>query len=59
MPVGTVERLVFDLALYTGAARVDLAAIGRHKVGSGLLTFDRQKTGVTCNVPLTAELLAS
>ena len=24
-PVGTTERLVFDLALYTGAARVDLA----------------------------------
>ncbi|QLH15287.1 tyrosine-type recombinase/integrase [Paracoccus pantotrophus] len=54
--IGTVERLVFDLALYTGAARVDLAAIGRHNMGSGLLTFDRQKTGVTCNVPLTAEL---
>lgn len=54
--VGTVERLVFDLALYTGAARVDLVALGRHHMGNGLLTFKRQKTGVTCNVPLTTEL---
>ena len=26
-PIGTTERLIFDLALYTGAARVDLARL--------------------------------
>ena len=56
--IGTVERLIFDLALYTGAARVDLAVIGRHNIKNGVLTFDRQKTGVTSRVPLTHELRA-
>ncbi|WP_323033055.1 tyrosine-type recombinase/integrase [Paracoccus sp. (in: a-proteobacteria)] len=54
--VGTVQQLVFDLALYTGAARVDLVSLGRHHIRDGLLTFKRQKTGVACNVPLTSEL---
>lgn len=56
--IGTVERLLFDLALYTGAARVDLAKIGRHNIKDGMLIFDRQKTGVTSYVPLTHELRA-
>lgn len=57
-PVGTVERLVFDLALYTGAARVDLVKLGRRHIADGLLSFKRQKTGVVCRVPLTPELRA-
>lgn len=56
--IGTVQRLIFDLALYTGAARVDLAHIGRHNIKNGMLKFDRQKTGVTSYVPLTHELRA-
>lgn len=56
--IGTVERLLFDLALYTGAARADLAVIGRHNIKDGMLIFDRQKTGVTSYVPLTHELRA-
>ncbi len=54
--VGTVQRLIFDLALYTGAARVDLAHLGRHNIKDGVLVFDRKKTGVTSYVPLTEEL---
>lgn len=57
-PVGTTERLVFDLALYTGAARSDLARLGRHSIRDGLLSYKRQKTGIECNVPLTHELRA-
>lgn len=57
-PVGTVERLVFDLALYTGAARVDLVKLGRHNLKGNLLTYTRQKTGQTAHVPLTRELAA-
>lgn len=57
-PIGTVERLVFDLALYTGAARVDLAKLGRRNIKGDLLVYDRQKSGVTARVPLTPELVA-
>lgn len=57
-PVGTVERLVFDLGLLTGAARVDLCRIGRRNIEGNLLVFNRHKTGVTSNVPMTAELRA-
>lgn len=56
--VGTVERLVFDLALYTGAARADLAKIGRKNINGELLIYERQKSKVTARVPLTAELRA-
>ncbi|WP_157937736.1 tyrosine-type recombinase/integrase [Oceaniglobus roseus] len=57
-PVGTVERLLFDLALFTGAGRSDLAVIGRHNIIEGLLTYHRRKTGAVAEVPLTAELRA-
>lgn len=56
--IGTVERLVFDLALYTGAARVDLAALGRHNIKDGVLTYRRQKSGVVAHIPVTSELRA-
>lgn len=54
--VGTVERLTFDLALYTGAARADLCRIGRRNIKGGILTFNRQKTGTLAEVPLKPEL---
>lgn len=55
-PVDSVERLVFDLALYTGAARVDLARLGRHNINGDVLVFNRQKTGAPAEVPITPEL---
>ncbi|WP_444460930.1 tyrosine-type recombinase/integrase [Rhodobacter capsulatus] len=57
-PIGTVERLVFDLALFTGAARVDLVKLSRRNVSDGVLSFRRQKTQVLSQVPLTPELRA-
>lgn len=57
-PVGTSERDIFDLALYTGAARVDLTAIGPPNLKGGLLAYDRQKTGVRAEIPVTPELQA-
>lgn len=55
-PVGTRERLIFDLGLYTGAARVDLAKLGRKNISGDLLVYERQKSKVTARVPLTTEL---
>ncbi|MEM1363073.1 MAG: tyrosine-type recombinase/integrase [Pseudomonadota bacterium] len=54
--VGTTERLIFDLALFTGAARVDLAKLSRSNISDDLLIFDRQKTGVRAYVPMTVDL---
>ena len=47
-----------DLALFTGAARVDLVRLGRRHIEGGLLSFNRQKTGATSVVPITPELKA-
>lgn len=55
-PVGTRERLIFDLGLYTGAARSDLAALGRKNIKGDLLIYERKKSKVKARVPLTFEL---
>ncbi len=55
-PIGTRERLIFDLALYTGAARSDLAKLGRKNISGDLLVYERQKSGITARVPVTSEL---
>lgn len=55
-PTDTRERLIFDLALYTGAARSDLAKLGRKNISDDLLVYQRQKSGITAQVPLTPEL---
>lgn len=57
-PVGSRERLIFDLGLYTGAARADLAKLGRKNIKDDLLVYERQKSGIKASVPLTSELRA-
>lgn len=54
-PVGTTECMAFDLALDTGAPRADLVSLSFVNVGDGLLTFNRQKTDVLCEIPLKPE----
>jgi site-specific recombinase XerD len=56
--LGTPERLIFDLALLTGAARADLGKLSRRNISDGVLAFKRQKTGVESLVPMTTELRA-
>ena len=56
--IGTRERLIFDLGLYTGAARSDLAKLGRKNIKGDLLIYERQKSKVKARVPLTVELQA-
>ncbi len=55
-PIGTTERLVSDLAMYTGAARQDLARLNRKNVVGDVLTYGRGKTGVKAHIPMTLEL---
>lgn len=54
--IGTVERLIFDLALYTGAARADLAVLSRKNIVDSVLQYRRQKSKGAAQVPMTTEL---
>jgi len=52
-PVGTMQRLAFELAHQTGAAVVDLIRLGPANLsGAGWLTYTRGKSGTACTVPL-------
>ena len=44
-PLGTMARLTFDLALYTGARKADLANLGPKNETGGRLVYRQQKTG--------------
>lgn len=56
--IGTTERLAFDLAILTGAARADLVKLSRRNIDDDLLSFKRQKTGIKAVVPIRTELRA-
>ena len=56
--IGTRERLVFDLGLRTGAARVDLCKIGRQHIIGNILVFRRGKSKVETYLPITSDLRA-
>lgn len=57
--VGTRERLAFDLLLYTGLRRGDVAALGRQHVRDGVITFRTAKTGQVVTLTILAPLAAS
>ncbi len=59
-PEGTVADLAMSLALYTGAARIDLVQLGPHNRIGDRLQYRRQKTkkrsGVVVDIPIHPEL---
>ena len=58
-PIGTRERLAFDLLLYTGLRRGDVAALGRQHVRDGVITLRTAKTGQSVSLPILPALAAS
>lgn len=52
-PIGTPERLFFELAYRTCASVVDLCAMHRGMVEGGFLTYTRSKSGSLAVVPWT------
>jgi integrase len=58
-PLGTRERLAFDVLLYTGLRRGDAVRLGRQHVRGGEATIRTDKTGEVVTIPLLAPLLAS
>lgn len=56
-PIGTVQRLCFELVFWTGARTVDAVKLGPRMVGSdGLLTLTQNKTKNPAYVPWTSTL---
>jgi integrase len=53
---GSLPRLVFTLALYTGAARGDLVRLGLANVRGDRIFYRRQKTGAEVDLPVLAPL---
>jgi integrase len=58
-PVGTRERLAFDLLIYTGLRRGDVARLGRQHIRDGVLTMRTEKTGEVVTLPILLPLAAS
>ena len=58
-PVGTRERLAFDLLLYTGLRRGDVAQLGRQHVKDGVITLRTAKTGQVVTLPILPQLADS
>jgi integrase len=56
LPLGSKARLAFELYAGTGAARCDVARMGRQHVREGVLSFRRKKTGVLVEIPVLPKL---
>ena len=55
--VGTKARLAIDLLQYTGASRSDVVALGPKNVRKGIISYARNKTGVSVELPIPEALL--
>jgi integrase len=51
-PLGTRERVMFSIFLYTGLRRGDAAVLGRPHVRNGIIRIDTEKTGTRVTIPL-------
>ncbi|WLC19328.1 tyrosine-type recombinase/integrase [Bradyrhizobium diazoefficiens] len=55
-PIGTRERVMFDVYLYTGLRRGDAARLGKQHIRDGVITIDTEKTGTRVTIPVLPEL---
>lgn len=55
-PVGTRERVMFDVYLYTGLRRGDAAKLGKQHIRDGVIAIDTEKTGTRVTIPVLPEL---
>lgn len=58
-PVGTRERLAFDLLLYTAQRSGDVRQMGRQHVSDGFIEVKQEKTGAELDIPIHSRLAAS
>lgn len=56
-PIGTTQRLAFELLYWTGARTVDAVALSPSMIGhDGVMTFTQSKTGAPAYVPWSCAL---
>lgn len=58
-PVGTRQRLAFDILVYTGLRRGDAARLGRQHVRDGVIRIVTEKTGEAVAIPMLPPLAES
>jgi len=58
-PIGTRQRLAYDLMLYTGLRRGDATRVGGQHVRDGVITIRTEKTGEVVSIPILPPLAAS
>jgi len=58
-PLGTRERLAYELLLQAGQSKCDVIRMGRQHVRDGMMSMSRQKTGVPFVLEVTSELQAA
>lgn len=58
-PIGTTQRLAFDLALYTAQRRSDVRVMGPQHVERGKIRVKQLKTGKTLLIPIHPRLAES
>lgn len=57
-PLGTIERRLLDIGLGTGQRASDLAVMKTADIKEGRITVRQQKTGITLQIPILADLAA-
>ena len=58
-PIGTKQRLAFDLALYTGQRRSDIAKMHRNHIDGDTIQVRQRKTDAYLVIPLHPQLVSS
>jgi integrase len=58
-PLGTRERIAFDVLRYTGLRRGDAAIVGKQHVRNGAIVLDTQKTGTRVYIRMIPQLVES
>jgi integrase len=58
-PLGTRERLAFDIMLWTGLRRSDACRVGPQHVKDGVIVLETAKTGTTVSVRIVPPLARS
>jgi integrase len=58
-PIGTRERVMLDVFLYTGLRRGDAARLGKQHVRNGVIEIDTEKTGMRVTIPVLPVLQAT
>lgn len=58
-PVGSRERLAFDLLLYTAQRSGDVRQMGRQHISDGFIEVTQEKTGAELDIPIHVRLASS